>query len=379
MPPPSPEDELLARIERRVGRLHARQRLGVEQDHEKNFDRGISLDNSRRLRALIRGILKVTGMYERGLRNTERIVVRENQVAFRNLPPAFDGFTLLHITDLHADKSVRAMRRLAEILRSLDYDVCVITGDFRGETLGPFDECMEEMARLRPYLKKPVYTVLGNHDTIRMVPGWKTWAFACWSTSRWLLSAAASVSIWRASTMRILYHLQNFEKATAEIPHGAFSILLSHTPETYRQAAHADFAFFLAGHTHGGQLCLPGSIPMKLEAKMPRRLGKGAWKHHDMLGYTSGGSGLLHCSSTIQLPAGNHPASDSSVPKAIATLITTENSKAKDETVARCSVRMIAQVQAVEQNRQQHLANEKQTDAGENIPGAERKSAAHCQ
>ncbi len=291
VPPPSPEDELLARIERRVGRLHARQRLGVEQDHEKNFDRGISLDNSRRLRALIRGILKVTGMYERGLRNTERIVVRENQVAFRNLPPAFDGFTLLHITDLHADMSVRAMRRLAEILPGLDYDVCVITGDFRGETLGPFDECMAEMARLRPFLRKPVYTVLGNHDTIRMVPALEDMGIRVLVNESVAFERGGEHIHLAGIDDAHLYHLQNFEKATAEIPHDAFSILLSHTPETYRQAAHADFAFFLAGHTHGGQLCLPGSIPMKLEAKMPRRLGKGAWKHHDMVGYTSVGVG----------------------------------------------------------------------------------------
>jgi len=290
-PRPSHDDELLVRIERRVGRLHARQRLGVEQDHEKNFDRGISLDNSRRLRTLIRGILKATCLYERGLRNTERIVVRQNQVSFRNLPAAFDGFTLLHITDVHADMSVRAMRRLAEILPGLDYDICVITGDFRGETLGPFDECMAEMARLRPHLRKSAYAVLGNHDTIRMVPILEDMGI------RVLLNE--SVAIERGGE-RIhlagiddahLYHLQNFERATAEIPDGGFSILLSHTPETYRQAAHADFDFFLAGHTHGGQLCLPGSIPIKLEAKLPRRLGKGAWKHHNMIGYTSVGVG----------------------------------------------------------------------------------------
>lgn len=291
LPPLSAEDEFLARIERRVGRLHAKQRLGVEQDHEKNFDRGISLDNSRRLRALIRGILKVACLYERGARNTERIEVRHNQASFRNLPRAFDRFTLLHIADLHADMSVRAMHRLAEILPSLDYDICVMTGDFRGETLGPHDECMAEMARLRPYMRKSVYTVLGNHDTIRMVPILEDMGI------RVLLNE--SVAIERGGE-RIhlagiddahLYHLQNFEKTTADIPDGGFSILLSHTPETYRQAAHADFDFFLAGHTHGGQLCLPGSIPMKLEAKLPRRLGKGAWKHHNMIGYTSVGVG----------------------------------------------------------------------------------------
>jgi hypothetical protein len=41
----------------------------------------------------------------------------------------------------------------------------------------------------------------------------------------------------------------------------------------------------LSGHTHGGQICLPGSIPIKLEAVLPRRMGAGAWKYHNMTGY----------------------------------------------------------------------------------------------
>jgi len=45
--------------------------------------------------------------------------------------------------------------------------------------------------------------------------------------------------------------------------------LLSHTPEVYEQAAAAEFAFMLSGHTHGGQLCLPGGIAIKLEAVLP--------------------------------------------------------------------------------------------------------------
>ncbi len=44
----------------------------------------------------------------------------------------------------------------------------------------------------------------------------------------------------------------------------------------YRRAAHANFDLMLSGHTHGGQICLPGSIPIKLEAVLPRRMGAGA-------------------------------------------------------------------------------------------------------
>ena len=51
----------------------------------------------------------------------------------------------------------------------------------------------------------------------------------------------------------------------------AFCILLSHTPEVYRHAAHAGFDLLLSGHTHGGKICPPGSsIPMTLSAyKLP--------------------------------------------------------------------------------------------------------------
>jgi predicted MPP superfamily phosphohydrolase len=88
-----------------------------------------------------------------------------------------------------------------------------------------------------------------------------------------------------------LYRVDNIEKAAAGIPHDEFSILISHTPEIYRQAAHAGFNLMLSGHTHGGQICLPGGIPVTLEAVLPRHMGSGPWKYHEMIGYTSVGAG----------------------------------------------------------------------------------------
>jgi predicted MPP superfamily phosphohydrolase len=87
------------------------------------------------------------------------------------------------------------------------------------------------------------------------------------------------------------YRVDNIEKAAANIPPEAFSILLSHTPEVYRHAAHAEFDLLLNGHTHGGQICLPGSIPITLSSVLPRRFGSGAWTYHNMVGYTSVGAG----------------------------------------------------------------------------------------
>jgi uncharacterized protein len=104
-----------------------------------------------------------------------------------------------------------------------------------------------------------------------------------------------------------LYRSHNIEKAASPVPDDAFSILLSHTPEVYRQAAHAGFDLLLAGHTHGGQICLPGGIPLTLDAVLPRRLGRGAWTYRGMAGYTSVGVGScvepvrLNCPPAITL------------------------------------------------------------------------------
>jgi uncharacterized protein len=87
------------------------------------------------------------------------------------------------------------------------------------------------------------------------------------------------------------YRADNIEKAACEIPPDEFSILLSHTPEVYRQAAHAGFRLVLSGHTHGGQICLPGSVPVTLDAVLPRSMGSGPWKYHTTVGYTSTGVG----------------------------------------------------------------------------------------
>jgi predicted MPP superfamily phosphohydrolase len=103
------------------------------------------------------------------------------------------------------------------------------------------------------------------------------------------------------------YRVDNIEKAASQVPTADFSILLSHTPEIYRQAAHAGFDLLLSGHTHGGQLCLPGAIPITLDSVLPRRMGAGAWKYHDMVGYTSVGVGAsilpvrLNCPPEITL------------------------------------------------------------------------------
>jgi predicted MPP superfamily phosphohydrolase len=98
------------------------------------------------------------------------------------------------------------------------------------------------------------------------------------------------------------FRLQNFHRAAQDIPRGAVSILLSHTPEVYRQAAHAGFDLMLCGHTHGGQICLPGGAPIVTDANSPRGVARGSWRYHDMIGYTSVGAGCSILDARFNCP-----------------------------------------------------------------------------
>jgi uncharacterized protein len=292
---PDAVDDVEGRLARRLGRHYARQRLGIEDDREKQLRRRrvTWLHPEKRYLSppIVRTALQLTGLYWRARRNAARIEVRENDIAVAALPPAFDGFTILHLSDLHVDMNPAAMRRLTELLPQIRYDLCVLTGDYRGRTYGPFAAALDGMRLLCAGLEGPVYGVLGNHDSLRMVPALEEMGVAM------LLNEA--VSLHRDGERLHLagiddahsYRLDNIEKAAARIPDGEASILLSHSPEIYRHAAHAGFDVLLSGHTHGGQICLPGAIPLILDAKLPRRLGSGAWRYHDMAGYTSVGVG----------------------------------------------------------------------------------------
>jgi len=288
-------DAIQKRLEQRLGRLHARQRLGIEADHEAQiFGQGINffhLENWYSIHSVIRVTLMLMGLYRRGLRNAEQIQVKHNDLRFKTLPNRFDGFTLLHISDPHVDMNEGAMRSLAALLPGLSYDVCVLTGDYRGPTFGPFDASLKGWARVCERLKGPIYGVLGNHDTIRMIPALEEMGI------RMLLNECETISrgdqhIYLAGIDDAHYYrVDNIEKAASEVPIDGFSILLTHTPEIYRQAAHAGFDLLLSGHTHGGQICLPGSIPITLSSALPRHMGSGVWKYGDMVGYTSVGVG----------------------------------------------------------------------------------------
>ena len=87
------------------------------------------------------------------------------------------------------------------------------------------------------------------------------------------------------------YGAADIALAASDIPDEAFKIMLCHSLEFYKEAENAGFSLYLAGHTHGGQVCRPGGVAVVTCATIPRRMLKGKWRWGDMAGYTSRGCG----------------------------------------------------------------------------------------
>lgn len=302
----------LTGLSNRIGRIHLRQRLGLEEDHEVFVLRRPGAhffypENWYSIHGFIRACLRISGLYDRAQRNARTIQVRHHRVVVPSLPGPFDGYRILHLSDLHVDMEIRNTHAISERVREIDYDLCVLTGDYRARTFGPIDAVLAGMATLCLQLKGPIYGVLGNHDTLRLVPALEDLGI------RLLLNE--SVVIERAGASLHLagvddahyYQVHNLDRASAGIPEDACSILLSHTPEIYRLAAHAGFNLMLSGHTHGGQICLPGGIPIIWDARCPRAMAAGPWRYGGLIGYTSVGAGTsvvnarLNCLPEITL------------------------------------------------------------------------------
>src|SRR5947208_10272428 len=117
-------ETLLSKLEARLGgRRYAKQRLGIEIDHEAQiFGQGLTffhIENWYSIHSVIRTLFKLTGLYWRGRANAARVQVRYNDVRCAKLPGAFDGFTLLHMSDFHADMNEGAMGKLEAIVSDL--------------------------------------------------------------------------------------------------------------------------------------------------------------------------------------------------------------------------------------------------------------------
>jgi predicted MPP superfamily phosphohydrolase len=282
-------------LEKRLGRALLAQRLKIQTHHAARlFGSGkvwFHIEQIRTLHRMIRTALKITGLYRPGHRNALDVRVNFQELPCPDLPEAFDGFRLLHISDTHIDGNPELTGILIRLIDPLEYDACVITGDFREGTLEEYDTPAGRMVELRRHIRTGTFAVLGNHDAIEMVPALEAGGIRLLLNEHVMLEHNGASLCLAGVDDPHYYETDNLDKALEGAPDEAFKILLAHSPEICRKAAFAGINLYLCGHTHAGQICLPGGRPLLTNSKCPRACHSGLWHFEGMTGYTSRGAG----------------------------------------------------------------------------------------
>lgn len=201
----------------------------------------------------------------------EQFRLREMDVPISNLPPALDGVTIVHVSDLHVgpftSESVTA--RIAERINSLRADLVVFTGDLINSKLTELPQGIAFMRSLEA--KSGVYLVEGNHDLFDGREAFENQIRA--SGINFLLNETATLRV-RNQPLQLLglrwgggvgnpnaTDEAGIRESLAELltlreGKEVFPLLLAHHPHVFDAAAEAGLPLTLAGHTHGGQLML---------------------------------------------------------------------------------------------------------------------------
>ncbi|MGB0408557.1 MAG: metallophosphoesterase [Opitutales bacterium] len=283
-------------LRERLSEAHLDQRLQQQAKHNARLshqgegffriERYIAIDE------LAKWGLRSVFLWKRGHANIFDIEIVEQEWHFPKLPKNFDGFRLLHLSDLHIDINPALNRAVVEAIKDCPHDAMVMTGDYRDSTDDNYGASMDLMEPILEASEAPRFGILGNHDCIEMV--WELEA----RRLPILLNEASSIE--RDGEQLHLagvddphfYRTHDFAKAREKVPDGAFSVLLCHSPEAHAEAASHGFDFMLSGHTHAGQICLPGGRHVVLPVKnLSHDLIKGRWTSGRMQGYTSRGTG----------------------------------------------------------------------------------------
>ena len=261
------------------------------------------LENKIDLYGLIKFCLKLCGFWNRAVRNYFDIQVVNNEVRLKNLPPEFDGYTILQVSDLHADLHPDFPARVKEIIAPLVYDCLALTGDFRTCTFGEHSGATVATIDILAEVEQPKFAILGNHDSLAKVPVMEA------AGIRFLLNEHILLRRGEAELCLIgiddpnFYKTHNLERALDGAPSDVTKVLLSHAPQTYRMAEEKGIDLLIAGHTHGGQICLPGGYLIMHDRSAPRLILSGAWREGKLQGYTSRGTGCSGLPVRLNCPA----------------------------------------------------------------------------
>ena len=252
------------------------------------------------------GVLtRITGLWGTVAAHAQKLVITNLELHCPGLPKVLDGFTILHLSDLHLEAMPDFTEAVVAHLGKLSADMAVITGDFQ------IDEDKTDPARaldlVRPVIaalqvRHGIYGVLGNHDSWKIVEPLEQLGV------QMLINEHATIAIGDAALQitgvddpHAFYTDAVVQTIRDEVT--GFRVMLAHTPEVADLAAAAGCDLYLTGHTHGGQICLPNGRPLFAGLDRNPELASGHWRIGAMQGYTNRGLGTASWPLRINCPA----------------------------------------------------------------------------
>lgn len=220
-----------------------------------------------------------------------RLVVPHFVIRSQRVPPALDGLRIAQLSDLHLRSwnGVFAAARLK--LADIDPDMIVITGDL-GDTRAPAQGVADFVHRIFEGFTPPlgIFAVLGNHDDPQL-------ADLVESDLRVLSNEHVCLD-YRGQSL-IVAGIDDRTPTSSDVPSamlGAaadkFTILLAHYPSTIYRLPRGRVDLMLAGHTHAGQIRLPGVGALwPVFEGIPRKFYKGLHEWNGTRFYVNAGLG----------------------------------------------------------------------------------------
>lgn len=235
-----------------------------------------------------------------GHRRLEETQIR---VELPGLPPELRGLRVVQLSDLHIGNAMEGATLAALVARAnaLAPDVLVLTGDLFDFDPLVIEDGARELAKLRARLG--VYAVLGNHDRYAGV-GRVAAAFALVAPELRVLRGErvrlpCEARLWLAGvddpgtdwTRRDLDD-PVLRRLAETRPEDEAEILLVHRPESFPLAARLGWRLVLSGHTHGGQIALPGTGGRVNVARLITRFDRGLHRLDGSTLYVNRGCGV---------------------------------------------------------------------------------------
>ncbi len=191
--------------------------------------------------------------------------VTRHEAWFKNLPEEFNGLVMAHLSDLHMRAYGARERRVVARLAESKPGVIVITGDLTREGSDPaaIRQFLTALRDLKPTFG--IWAVLGNYDHWHPVAPSKDVVRRFYNNAGAVLLVNEGGRLGRGLDTLSLIGVDdpfsgyaNLGESLKGMQRTPFAVLLTHSPEIFMKADLIKFDLVLAGHTHGGQVRLPG-------------------------------------------------------------------------------------------------------------------------